>query len=85
MATNRGLWAVIRRYQTLMLFGILLGSSSAFVACGSDDENPPPATGAKGGRGGSAGTAGRGGTAGTSDSPSSNDATRSLEEEEATE
>ena len=82
MATNRGFWAVIRRYQTLMLFGILMGSSSAFVACGSDDDNPPPATGAKGGRGGTAGTGGRGGTAGSGDDARTNDATRSLEEEE---
>ena len=80
MATNRGFWAVIKRYQTLMLFGVLLGCSSAFVACGSDDENPPPATGAKGGRGGTAGSGGRGGTGG--DAPSTNDATRSLEEDE---
>jgi len=80
MATNRGFWAVIKRYQTLVLFGILMGSSSVFVACGSDDDNPPPATGAKGGRGGTAGTAGRGGTAG--DDARTNDATRSLEEEE---
>ena len=78
MTTNRGLWAIIKRYRTLMLFGILIGSSSCFVACGSDDENPPPNAGAKGGKGGSSGRGGSGG-----DAPSSNDATSSLEEEEA--
>ena len=81
MTTNRGLWAVIKRYQTLMLFGILVGSSSVFVACGSDDDATPPPAGGKAGRGGTGGTAGRGGTGG--DAPSTNDsATSSLEDEE---
>jgi hypothetical protein len=60
MASNRGLRSVVRRYQTLAIFGILVGSSSAFVACGSDDDVQPPP-----GKGGTAGTAGRGGTSGT--------------------
>jgi hypothetical protein len=80
---NRGLWSVVRRYQTLVLFGTLVGCSSAFVACGSDDDGGTPGGGAggKGGTSGKGGTAGRGGTSG--DAMMSNDsATSSLEDDE---
>jgi hypothetical protein len=67
MKTTRGFRTVLRRYQSVALLGTLLGCSSVFVACGSDDDTET-GTGGKGASGGKAGTggfAGKGGTGGS--------------------
>jgi hypothetical protein len=60
--------SIFKRYQTLLTFTVLVGCSSMYVACGSDDEatpSPKKGTGGAGGGGGSgATTGGTGGTGG---------------------
>ena len=57
--------SIFKRYQTLLTFTVLVGCSSMYVACGSDDEaTPSPKRDAAGGTGGVGATGGTGGTGG---------------------
>jgi len=55
----------LRRRSTLLVFALLIGASSAFVACGGDDTAEFHGTGGLAGAAGQAGSGGTGGTGAT--------------------